>query len=125
MREGDAVLASLGEQLNSILRSTDVRCRYGGDEFIVLLPETASAGAEIVATRIRERVEAAVLTTRDRPVSTSVSIGVASYPEHASDLEAVMERADQALYASKEAGRNRVTVAPGRASRVSAASGAA
>jgi diguanylate cyclase (GGDEF)-like protein len=122
---GNRLLQLLVTCIQAQLRETDILARYGGDEFIVLLPETASAGAEIVATRIRERVEAAVLTTRDRPVSTSVSIGVASYPEHASDLESVMERADQALYASKTGGRNRVTVAPGRASRLSSASDAA
>ena len=65
--------------------------------FVLLLLETTAAGAETVATRIRERVEAAVLTTRENPVSTTVSMGVASYPEHGSDLEAVVERADQAL----------------------------
>lgn len=122
---GNRAIELVGATLTRLTRSTDIVARYGGDEFIVLLPETASAGAEIVANHIRERVEAAVLTTRDRPVSTSVSIGVASYPEHASDLESVMERADQALYASKSGGRNRVTVAPGRTAQVTAASGAA
>ena len=117
---GNRLLQLLVTCVQAQLRETDILARYGGDEFIVLLPETASAGAEIVATRIRERVEAAVLTTRDRPVSTTVSVGVASYPEHASDLESVMERADQALYASKSGGRNRVTVAPGRVTAVAA-----
>jgi diguanylate cyclase (GGDEF)-like protein len=117
---GNRLLQLLVQCIQAQLRETDVLARYGGDEFIVLLPETAAAGAEIVATRIRQRVEAAVLTTRDRPVSTTVSLGVASYPEHASDLESVMERADQALYASKTGGRNKVTVAPGRATYVAA-----
>src|SRR5687768_17550856 len=118
---GNRLLQLLVQCIQAQLRETDILARYGGDEFIVLLPETASAGAEIVATRIRQRVEAAVLTTRDRPVSTTVSLGIASYPEHASDLEAVMERADQALYASKNAGRNKVTIAPTRATQVAAA----
>jgi diguanylate cyclase (GGDEF)-like protein len=118
---GNRLLQLLVQCIQAQLRETDILARYGGDEFIVLLPETASAGAEIVATRIRQRVEAAVLTTRDRPVSTTVSLGIASYPEHASDLEAVMERADQALYASKNAGRNKVTIAPARATQVAAA----
>jgi len=87
----------------------------------VLLPETAAAGAEVVSTRIRQSVETAVLTTRDRPVSATVSIGIASYPVHAADLESVTECADQALYASKTGGRNRVTVAPIRATYVAAA----
>lgn len=118
---GNRLLQLLVQCIQAQLRETDVLARYGGDEFIVLLPETAAAGAEIVATRIRQRVEAAVLTTRERPVSTTVSMGIASYPEHGSDLESVMERADQALYASKTGGRNRVTIAPGRATYVTAA----
>ncbi|HYC49347.1 MAG TPA: GGDEF domain-containing protein [Burkholderiales bacterium] len=118
---GNRLLQLLVQCIQAQLRETDVLARYGGDEFVVLLPETAAAGAEIVATRIRERVEAAVLTTRERPVSTTVSMGIASYPEHGSDLESVMERADQALYASKTGGRNRVSVAPGRVTAISAA----
>jgi diguanylate cyclase (GGDEF)-like protein len=118
---GNRLLQMLVTCIQAQLRETDVLARFGGDEFIVMLPETASAGAEIVANRIRERVEAAVLTTRDRPVSTTVSVGIASYPEHAADLATVMERADQALYASKSGGRNKVTVAPGRATMVVAA----
>src|SRR5687767_4120431 len=120
---GNRLLQMLVQCIQAQLRETDILARYGGDEFIVLLPETAAAGAEIVATRIRQRVEAAVLTTRDRPVSTTVSLGIASYPEHAADLESVMERADQALYASKSGGRNRVTVAPGRTAYAAAAAG--
>ena len=120
---GNRLLQMLVQCIQAQLRETDVLARYGGDEFVVLLPETSAAGAEIVATRIRQRVEAATLTTRERPVGTTVSIGVASYPEHAADLESVMERADQALYASKSGGRNRVTVAPGRTAYAAVAAG--
>ena len=69
------------------VRETDIVARYGGDEFVVLLPETAAPGAEKMAMRLRERVEAAVLATLDKHISSTVSIGVASYPEHASGLE--------------------------------------
>ena len=117
---GNRLLQMLVQSIQAQLRETDVLARYGGDEFIVLLPETASSGAEIVATRIRQRVEAAVLNTRDRPITTTVSIGIASFPEHANDMASIMERADQALYASKTGGRNKVTVAPARASYVAA-----
>jgi diguanylate cyclase (GGDEF)-like protein len=120
---GNRLLQMLVQCIQAQLRETDVLARYGGDEFIVLLPETSAAGAEIVASRIRQRVEAATLTTRERPVTTTISVGVASYPEHAADLESVMERADQALYASKSGGRNRVTVAPSRAAYAAVAAG--
>jgi len=118
---GNRLLQMLVQSIQAQLRETDVLARYGGDEFIVLLPETAAAGAEIVATRIRQRVESTTLSTRERPIGTTVSMGVASYPEHAADFDSVMERADQALYASKTGGRNRVTVAPGRAAYAAAA----
>ena len=120
---GNRLLQLLVQCIQAQLRETDILARYGGDEFVLLLPETTAPGAEIVATRIRQRVEAAVLTTREKSVSSTVSMGLAGYPEHASDLESVMERADQALYASKSGGRNRVTVAPGRASYAAVAAG--
>ncbi|MDB5862315.1 MAG: hypothetical protein JWO70_121 [Betaproteobacteria bacterium] len=112
---GNRLLQMLVQCIQAQLRETDIVARYGGDEFVLLLPETTSIGAEKLAVRIRQRVEAAVLATRDDPVSSTVSIGLASYPEHASDLDTVMERADQALYTSKTAGKNRVTVATARA----------
>lgn len=117
---GNRMLQTLVQCVQGQLRETDIVARYGGDEFIVLLPETAGAGAEKVAGRIRQRVEAAVLSTPDQPITCTVSVGVASYPEHASDLESVMARADQALYASKTSGKNRVTVAPSRTPLVAA-----
>jgi diguanylate cyclase (GGDEF)-like protein len=112
---GNRLLQMLVQCIQAQLRETDVIARYGGDEFVLLLPETTSVGAEKVALRIRQRVEEAALSTRDHPVRSTVSIGLAAYPEHASDLETVMERADQALYTSKHAGKNRVTVATARA----------
>lgn len=111
---GNRLLQLMVRCIQAQLRETDILARYGGDEFVLLLPETTAAGAEKLGVRIRQRIEAAVLATRENPVSSTVSVGLASYPEHASDLESVMERADQALYASKTAGKNRVTVAEGR-----------
>jgi diguanylate cyclase (GGDEF)-like protein len=111
---GNRLIKLMVKCVQGQLRDTDLLARYGGDEFIVLLPQTTAEGAETVATRVRQLVEAAVLTTDERPVNATVSIGVASYPEHGRDLPSVMERADQALYASKAGGRNRVTVAPSR-----------
>ena len=111
---GNRLLQLLVQCVQAQLRETDILARYGGDEFIVMLPETTAAGAEIVATRIRQRVEAALLATRERPVTSTVSIGIAAYPEHGASIEAVIERSDQALYASKTAGKNRVTIAVSR-----------
>jgi diguanylate cyclase (GGDEF)-like protein len=118
---GNRLLQLLVQCVQAHMRVTDVLARYGGDEFILLLPETDATGGEVVASRIRERVEAAVLSTQEIPVKTTISLGVAVYPEHGGDLEAVIEQADQALYASKSGGRNRVSVAPRRTHYISAA----
>jgi diguanylate cyclase (GGDEF)-like protein len=107
---GNRLLKMIVHCVQEELRDTDVVARYGGDEFIVMLPETFAAGAAGVGTRIRQRVQESVLDTRDEMVKSSVSIGIASFPEHGDSLDSVIEKADRAMYASKESGKNRVTV---------------
>ena len=94
----------------SPVRQPDLVARYGGDEFVVLLPETPSSGAFGVAERIRKAVESNPIRSRDQTAQATVSIGIASYPDHGADFESVMENADQAMYASKAAGKNRTTM---------------
>jgi diguanylate cyclase (GGDEF)-like protein len=109
---GDAVLGEFARRIRIGLREVDVAFRQGGEEFVVLLPETDAYGGAIVA----ERLGAAV---RDRPVAIdprragqadeifiSVSIGVAVFPEHGSTAQQVLDAADDALYAAKDAGRD-------------------
>jgi diguanylate cyclase (GGDEF)-like protein len=91
------------------LRQTDVLARYGGDEFVILLPQTGPDGAREVAERIRRAIEATPLDVRGEKAKSTISAGVASYPDHGVELAAVMNRADQALYVSKKEGRNRVS----------------
>ena len=83
--------------------------RYGGDEFVVLLPETGVRGAREVAERIRRSVESTGLKVRDTIVPTTVSLGVASYPDDGVDLSLLLDKADKAMYRSKQGGRNRST----------------
>lgn len=92
------------------LRDTDVLARYGGDEFVLMLPQTGADGAFQVAERMRKTIEATPLTAQGSKVSTTVSAGVATFPEHGKELAMVMNCADQALYSSKKGGRNRTSV---------------
>jgi diguanylate cyclase (GGDEF)-like protein len=105
---GNRLLRQLTRLVQAELRYTDVLARYGGDEFIVLLPETPSRGALEVAGRIRDAVASLPLDLDGKRVSSSVSIGVASHPEDGITLDAIVARADRAMYQGKKAGRNRV-----------------
>ena len=92
------------------LRETDVFARYGGDEFVLLLPQTKVDGAFEVAERIRKAIANTPLDTRGTQVPTTVSIGIAAFPVHGGELAIVMNHADQALYTSKKRGRNCASV---------------
>lgn len=105
---GNQLLRNLAEAVRHELRGTDVPARYGGDEFIALLPETDGKAAADVAERIRRAVEARFLQVGELPVRCTVSIGVASCPPDGESLNEVVSRADRALYAAKGDGRNRV-----------------
>ena len=105
---GNRLLRQLTRLVQAELRYTDVLARYGGDEFIVLLPETPPAGALEVAGRIRDAVASVPLGLDGKQVTNTVSIGVAGHPADGNSLDAVVARADRAMYQAKQAGRNRV-----------------
>ena len=107
---GDALLAGVGRQLGNVLRASDIKCRYGGDEFLVILPETPLTGAEQVAEDLRRQISR-LRHPVESTLSISASVGVASVAEGEFDAKALLERADEALYQAKKAGRNRVAVA--------------
>ena len=92
------------------LRKADVLARYGGDEFVLMLPQTGTDGAFEVAERIRKTIASTPLNAQGSKVTTTVSAGVATFPDHGKDLAMVMNCADQALYISKKGGRNRTSV---------------
>lgn len=106
--QGDAVLASLGGLTQLDFRNIDHACRYGGEEFCVIMPSTGEQGAKIAAERFRERVEHMPMDSG----KITISIGVATFPKVGSaSPEALIKAADTAMYAAKQAGRNQVKVA--------------
>jgi diguanylate cyclase (GGDEF)-like protein len=102
---GDAVLAAVGHRLRQVLRRSDLRCRFGGDEFLIVLPETAAAGAGRVGEWVRGEIEQIVVAGRDSRVSLTISVGIATATA-GEQADALLERADRALYTAKAAGRN-------------------
>ncbi len=108
---GDAVLKTLAAVLAQQTRDIDSVARYGGEEFVIVLPETDGSGAKIVAERIRKAVSSTPFALPDgREIDVTVSIGIACFPHSAGNIEAMLERADQALYLAKNTGRNRISL---------------
>jgi two-component system cell cycle response regulator len=106
---GDEVLVEISKEARRLIRNEDVFARYGGEEFALILRGIALEGARIVGDRLRERIAALVVETDKGPLQVTISVGcasVASLPEPS--VEALVQIADQRLYAAKHAGRNRV-----------------
>ena len=109
---GDAALKSVGAALADELRGYDAVGRFGGEEFVAVLPDTDTAGAENAAQRLRRRIEQLRIETFGETISVTASIGVALCPEHGDDVDDVLRAADDAMYEAKRAGRNTVRAAP-------------
>jgi diguanylate cyclase (GGDEF)-like protein len=124
---GDTALADLAQVLQRCVREVDVVTRYGGEEFSVILPETDAAGAFVVAEKIREAVSRFEFADAEgeRVAHFTVSVGLATYPAHARDKEAILRFSDDALYRAKNGGKNRVrSPMPQRPTHVEPARGA-
>ncbi len=105
---GDAVLRLFADLLVRHSRGSDICCRYGGEEFLVVLPGFDEAGAAARAEQWRTRLADAPLAAGGQSVACTASFGVATFPREAASPEALIAAADQALYAAKDGGRNRV-----------------
>ncbi len=108
---GDAVLGKVGELAGQALRTTDVRCRFGGDEFLLILPETALPGAERAATKLQAAMTTINVGTDEHARRTTISIGIAQAERGELDVSSLIGRADAALYRAKHAGRDQFCVA--------------
>lgn len=107
-RKGDLVLEKVSNIISESVRRTDIIGRYGGEEFIIILPNTAKKDGEAVAEKIRMAVEKSNLINEDYPIT--ISLGISSFPEHGQTIDELIEKADQALYVAKESGRNKSIV---------------
>ena len=109
---GDRVLRAVTDAAKSVLREGDVLVRYGGEEFLAILPAAASKDAALIAERLRRSVADLVVAEGDQQVRVTVSLGVASCPDEAiKEPEALIKLADDALYQAKQGGRDQVVVA--------------
>jgi diguanylate cyclase (GGDEF)-like protein len=106
---GDLVLRTVATRCRESLREIDLIGRYGGEEFVFLLPETSLDGGRFVAEQLKQRVSLPV-EVEDFAVTITASIGVVELAAHPGDLEHMIECADRALYEAKKSGRNRVYV---------------
>jgi diguanylate cyclase (GGDEF)-like protein len=108
---GDAVLSAVGKRMKEVLRGSDLKCRYGGEEFLVLLPETPLHGARRVAETLRREIAERPVLWSGEGVTVTASFGLAQTMPGEVNVQAVIARADQALYRAKDDGRNCVRIA--------------
>jgi diguanylate cyclase (GGDEF)-like protein len=119
---GDAVLAHVGQRMKAVLRGSDTKCRYGGEEFLVLLPDTPLAGARRVAEMLRKDLEQRPAHWNDQMLVVTASFGIAEIVAGEDTANAIIARADAALYQAKQDGRNCVRTSTPASARYRAAS---
>ncbi len=114
---GDSVLAAVGSKMRDVLRGSDLKCRYGGEEFLVLLPETPLDGAKRVADTLRRELSELPIPWKGETIGLTASFGVTSALPSEIDPQALISRADAALYRAKDQGRNcvRLSIEPAMA----------
>ena len=106
---GNQALVHLSQLLQQIVRKLDIPCRYGGEEFAIILPDTNLAACLPVAERIRQGIKESPLNVAGKPLHMTVSLGITTYSDHQeTTVEELVKQADYYLYKAKEGGRNRV-----------------
>jgi len=103
---GDKVLKEVAQIMKSSIRDGDILARYGGEEFVLILPRADSEQAYMVVERLRRKIQDTVIEDKDHSVHTTLSFGIASYPEDGASVRKIIKKADNALYQAKRDGRN-------------------
>jgi diguanylate cyclase (GGDEF)-like protein len=109
-KTGDLMLQALSEIFKKCVRTADFVCRYGGEEFVLIMPGVTMSTLNRVAEEIRSKCQALRMAYKNQEIRTTISLGVALFPQHGSNGDEVLVHADQALYQAKQEGRNRVIV---------------
>ena len=114
---GDALLSAVANVITTGIRTEDIACRYGGEEFLLVMPGTSLETTRERAENVRQAVKNLQVKYQDRLLkSTTISLGVAIFPDHGVTAEEVIAAADAALYRAKQAGRDRVEIASNQSS---------
>lgn len=108
---GDVVLQELSTLVRGHIRSEDIACRYGGEEFLLIMPDAALDIASQRAEEIRLQTRELQIAYRDKPLTITISLGVAAFPQHGAFIKEVVKAADSALYRAKKGGRDQVVIA--------------
>ncbi len=103
---GDVILRDIAHIMKTNVREIDIASRYGGEEFIILLPETETEGAKLAAERLRKKIEENIFMAYDEKLKVTISTGISLYPKDTADAKELIEEADMALYAAKRSGKN-------------------
>jgi diguanylate cyclase (GGDEF)-like protein len=111
-KAGDLMLQAVGDLMKSCVRSADIVCRYGGEEFVIIMPGASAPTVSKCAEEIRSRFQSLYVVFEDQKISATISLGAAIYPLHGSNVDEVFVNADRAMYQAKQEGRNRVVIFP-------------
>jgi len=109
-KAGDLMLQALGELMKNSVRLADIVCRYGGEEFVIVMPGASEATVSKCAEEVRSKFQGLRVASENQEIRATISLGVAIYPLHGSNVDEVFVNADRALYRAKQQGRNRVVI---------------
>ncbi|MBK9924202.1 MAG: diguanylate cyclase [Anaerolineales bacterium] len=107
---GDIILRKTADRFSEFTRTGDILCRYGGEEFLVVLPNTHEQDAFIIAERLRYSIQESTINVEGKTVSITISIGISEFPAHGQHENQVLQAADKAMYHAKNSGRNQVVL---------------